>query len=67
MSEGTNAGSDIDMVCVNLTWISSGVNEGKTPLLDIVKALGEYLTSTEDDVRLKGESDLLFAGSGGRG
>jgi DNA repair/transcription protein MET18/MMS19 len=32
----------------------SGVNDSSVPLLDVVKALGEYLTSTEDDVRLKG-------------
>ncbi|KAL7424900.1 hypothetical protein Q5752_000586 [Cryptotrichosporon argae] len=32
----------------------SSVNAGQTPLLGIVKALGEYLTSTEDAVRLKG-------------
>jgi hypothetical protein len=32
----------------------SGVNDSLVPLLDVVKALGEYLTSTEDDVRLKG-------------
>jgi hypothetical protein len=32
-----------------------GINTGTTPLLDVVKALGEYLTTTEDDVRLKGE------------
>ncbi|WRT69441.1 uncharacterized protein IL334_006427 [Kwoniella shivajii] len=30
------------------------VNNGHVGLLEIVKALGEYLTSTEDDVRLKG-------------
>ncbi|KAL1408286.1 hypothetical protein Q8F55_005092 [Vanrija albida] len=31
-----------------------GINAGAAQLLDVVKALGEYLTSTEDDVRLKG-------------
>ncbi|KIR60191.1 DNA repair/transcription protein MET18/MMS19 [Cryptococcus bacillisporus CA1873] len=31
-----------------------GVNSGQIQLLQVVKALGEYLTSTEDDVRLKG-------------
>ncbi|WWD20081.1 hypothetical protein CI109_104555 [Kwoniella shandongensis] len=31
-----------------------GINNGSVALLEIVKALGEYLTSTEDDVRLKG-------------
>lgn len=31
------------------------VNTGKVGLLEIVKALGEYLTSTEDEVRLKGK------------
>jgi DNA repair/transcription protein MET18/MMS19 len=31
-----------------------GINTGRVPILDIVKALGEYLTTTEDDVRLKG-------------
>ncbi|WWC65616.1 uncharacterized protein I303_108236 [Kwoniella dejecticola CBS 10117] len=31
-----------------------GVNNGQVGLLEIVKALGEYLTSTEDEVRLKG-------------
>ncbi|WWC93066.1 uncharacterized protein L201_008031 [Kwoniella dendrophila CBS 6074] len=30
------------------------VNDGKVGLLEIVKALGEYLTSTEDEVRLNG-------------
>ncbi|ODO00637.1 DNA repair/transcription protein MET18/MMS19 [Cryptococcus wingfieldii CBS 7118] len=30
------------------------INNGQTQLLQIVKALGEYLTSTEDDTRLKG-------------
>ncbi|KAK8849457.1 hypothetical protein IAR55_004790 [Kwoniella newhampshirensis] len=31
-----------------------GVSGGSVALLDVVKALGEYLTSTEDEVRLKG-------------
>ncbi|WVR08275.1 hypothetical protein IAU60_005322 [Kwoniella sp. DSM 27419] len=31
-----------------------GVNHGQVGLLEIIKALGEYLTSTEDEVRLKG-------------
>ncbi|WVW86641.1 hypothetical protein I302_108694 [Kwoniella bestiolae CBS 10118] len=31
-----------------------GVNNGSVGLLEIVKALGEYLTSTEDEVRLNG-------------
>ncbi|WVQ79530.1 hypothetical protein IAT38_001629 [Cryptococcus sp. DSM 104549] len=31
-----------------------GVNSGSVGLLNVVKALGEYLTSTEDEVRLKG-------------
>ncbi|WVQ75192.1 hypothetical protein IAR50_004803 [Cryptococcus sp. DSM 104548] len=30
------------------------INNGQTQLLQIVKALGEYLTSTEDETRLKG-------------
>ncbi|WWD04098.1 hypothetical protein V865_002163 [Kwoniella europaea PYCC6329] len=30
------------------------VNNGTVGLLEVVKALGEYLTSTEDEVRLKG-------------
>ena len=32
-----------------------GVNDGSTPLLGIVKALGQYLTATEDDIRLQGK------------
>ncbi|OCF43478.1 DNA repair/transcription protein MET18/MMS19 [Kwoniella heveanensis CBS 569] len=31
-----------------------GVNGGQVGLLEVIKALGEYLTSPEDDVRLKG-------------
>ncbi|EAL20722.1 hypothetical protein CNBE0870 [Cryptococcus deneoformans B-3501A] len=31
-----------------------GVNSGQVQLLQVVKALGNYLTSTEDDIRLKG-------------
>ena len=34
---------------------SSGVNDGSVPLINVVKGLGEYLTSTEDDTRLKGK------------
>ncbi|KAK4683806.1 DNA repair/transcription protein MET18/MMS19, partial [Tremellales sp. Uapishka_1] len=30
------------------------INDGQTALAEIVKAMGEYLTSTKDDVRLKG-------------
>ncbi|WVQ96214.1 hypothetical protein IAU59_003318 [Kwoniella sp. CBS 9459] len=30
------------------------INGGQVGLLDVIKALGEYLTSPEDDVRLKG-------------
>jgi DNA repair/transcription protein MET18/MMS19 len=33
-----------------------GVNDGQVPLIDVVKGLGEYLTSTEDDTRLKGKT-----------
>ncbi|ORY34974.1 Dos2-interacting transcription regulator of RNA-Pol-II-domain-containing protein [Naematelia encephala] len=36
------------------TELITSVNDGSTPLLEVVKGLGEYLTSTEDDVRLKG-------------
>lgn len=32
-----------------------GINDGSVPLISVVKGLGEYLTSTEDDTRLKGE------------
>lgn len=32
-----------------------GVNDGSVPLISVVKGLGEYLTSTEDETRLKGE------------
>lgn len=32
-----------------------GVNDGSVPLINVVKGLGEYLTSTEDDTRLKGQ------------
>lgn len=31
-----------------------GINDGSVPLLDLVKALGEYLTSTDENVRLQG-------------
>jgi hypothetical protein len=37
-----------------LTCMVVGVNDGQTPMLVVVKALGEYLTSTEDETRLKG-------------
>jgi DNA repair/transcription protein MET18/MMS19 len=30
------------------------INIGETTLLDVVKALGEYLTSEEDGIRAKG-------------
>lgn len=32
-----------------------GIRQGKIGLLDVVKGLGEYLTSTEDPVRIRGE------------
>lgn len=32
----------------------TGVNDGQVALIEVVKGLGEYLTSTEDDTRLKG-------------
>lgn len=34
----------------------TGINDGTTPLLVVVRALGEYLTSSEADLRLKGQS-----------
>ena len=33
----------------------SAVRSGQVGLLEIVRALGDYLTSTEDEVRVKGE------------
>lgn len=33
-----------------------GIRQGSIGLLDVVKGLGEYLTSTEDPVRIRGES-----------
>jgi DNA repair/transcription protein MET18/MMS19 len=44
---------------VDTSYSNPGVNDGSTPLLEVVKALGEYLTSSEDDVRLKGESRVV--------
>lgn len=38
----------------------TGINDGSVPLISVVKGLGEYLTSTEDDTRLKGEIGLYF-------
>lgn len=32
------------------------VDNGNASLLDLVKALGEYLTSEEDELRTKGDS-----------
>lgn len=42
------------------------INDGKSQLLEVVKALGEYLTSTEDGVRLKGKPYIRLScrGSG---
>jgi hypothetical protein len=40
----------VKIECANL----AGVNDGSVPLINVVKGLGEYLTSTEDDTRLKG-------------
>ena len=34
---------------------SAAINAGSTALSDLVKALGEYLVSQEDETRLKGE------------
>ena len=34
----------------------SAVRSGQVGLLEIVRALGDYLTSTEDEVRVKGET-----------
>lgn len=34
----------------------TAINAGSTPLSDLVKALGEYLVSQEDETRLKGGS-----------
>lgn len=36
--------------------IRPGIDDGSVQLIGIVKGLGEYLTSTEDDTRLKGGS-----------
>ena len=33
---------------------ATGINNGSTQLVEVVKALGEYLTSPEGDVRVKG-------------
>jgi DNA repair/transcription protein MET18/MMS19 len=33
----------------------AGIQDGHVGLLEVVKALGEYITATDDDVRLKGE------------
>lgn len=33
---------------------SLALDNGALPLTDVVRALGEYLTSTEDETRLKG-------------
>lgn len=45
----------VETIAECYTFSHAGVNDGSTHLLGIVKALGEYLTSTKDDVRLKGE------------
>ncbi|KAK0202783.1 Dos2-interacting transcription regulator of RNA-Pol-II-domain-containing protein [Desarmillaria ectypa] len=35
------------------------VSDGRTSLLNVVKALGEFLTSEEDNLRIKGNTSLL--------
>ena len=37
-----------------ISQLTPGVNDGSVPLLEVVKALGEYLVSPDDDLRLKG-------------
>lgn len=32
-----------------------GIQDGHVGLLEVVKALGEYITATDDDVRVKGK------------
>jgi DNA repair/transcription protein MET18/MMS19 len=38
---------------------SSALDNGAVPLTDVVRALGEYLTSTEDETRLKGTHPVI--------
>jgi DNA repair/transcription protein MET18/MMS19 len=40
---------------INSSTHSSGISNGELTLLDIIKALGEFLTSEEDRLRAKGE------------
>jgi hypothetical protein len=35
--------------------VCAGISAGEATLIDVVKALGEYLTSEEDELRTKGE------------
>lgn len=39
------------------------ISSGRSSLVNVVKALGEYLTSEEDVVRGKGLAQLLFTES----
>jgi DNA repair/transcription protein MET18/MMS19 len=40
---------------IGLDLTYAGINDGKIQMLEVVRALGEYLTSIEDGVRLKGK------------
>jgi hypothetical protein len=40
---------------INFPIHPSGISSGQFTLLDIIKALGEFLTSEEDRLRTKGE------------
>lgn len=46
--------SQITQVKVTLANLIKGITSGQITLLNVVKALGEYLTAEEDDLRIKG-------------